>query len=90
MTKRTSPYYVCSLDVNSAVDMEKLEIVKKTVKASNKYTAVKHRVVVKGRKPIVKQHNSRTGNMVSYDTFGDIVGGLQNASVLDVYVFQRR
>ena len=98
MTKRTSTSYVCTLDVNSCVDMEKLETIKKAVAAINNDRSIKYkkRVVVRGRKPAVKMqaaggyiHRPSKG-LVSYDWAGNIVGGIANATKLDVYIYDRR
>ena len=94
MTKRTSTSYVCTLDVNSCSDMQLLEVIRKTVKVSNFRMANKKRVVVRGRKPVVKatcvdRWTGKTG-MYSYGFGGNIVGGIANATKLDVYIYDRR
>ena len=96
MTKRTSTSYVCTLDVNSCADMQLLEVIRKTVKVSNFRMANKKRVVVRGRKPSVKMqsaggyiHRGSKGP-VAYDWAGNIVGGIANATKLDVYIYDRR
>jgi len=90
--KRISDSYVTTLDPMSVNDMQMLDIVKKTVKKSNLYTTKKHRVVVRGRRPIAKKevHNIYTGKTrtLSYDYCGNVVGGLANASRYDVYVYK--
>ena len=96
MTKHTSTSYVCTLDVNSCVDMEKLAAIKAAVKTINRDCSVgrKKRVVVRGRKPIEKREVYRrwtnTFNEVSYDWAGNIVGGIANATKSDVYIYDRR
>jgi hypothetical protein len=98
MTKRTSTSYVTTLDVNSACDMEELVLIKNLVKAiNNRNPATKQRVVLRGRKPEVKMEIKRnfwTGETrkgpVSYDWAGNIVGGIKNATKIDVYVYDRR
>lgn len=94
MTKRTSDCYITTLDVNSVNDMQMLELIRKTVKVSNNRNSKKHRVVVRGRKPIENKtiYNWRDGSTrtVGYDFAGNIVNGLQNATRLDVYVYERR
>lgn len=81
--KRNSTSYVTTLDVNSAYDMSTLNIIKKAIYASNQYSKFKKRVVVRGRKPAVKINGK------SYDWGGNIVGGISNATKLDVYIYDR-
>lgn len=81
--KRNSTNYVITLDVNSASDMEKLALIKSTIRAVNAYNSKQKRVVVRGRKPINVTNKS-------YDWGGNIVGGIKNASKLDVYIYDRR
>jgi hypothetical protein len=97
MTKRTSTSYVATLDVNSVSDMENLVMIKKVVKSINYRNPNKKRVVLRGRKPEVKMEikpNFWTGETckspVSYDWAGNIVGGIKNATKIDVYVYDRR
>lgn len=92
---RTSKSFVCRLDVQSATDMEKLQVIKSSVGAMNQHVSRKLRVVVRGRKPFVKMktaggwfHSESTGP-VAYDVFGNIVGGIANASMIDVYLYKR-
>ena len=94
MTKRTSTSYLCTLDVNSSFDMQQLELIRKTVKVSNYRLANKKRVVIRGRKPAVKAQivDRWTGKtrVLSYDWAGNIVGGIANATKIDVYIYDRR
>ena len=96
MTKRSSTSYVCTLDVNSTVDMEKLAAIKATVSTINKDRSLqtKKRVVIRGRKPVEKREVyrrwSNTFSEVSYDWAGNIVGGIKNATKIDVYIYDRR
>ena len=93
---RHSSSFVCTLDVTSACDMQQLQIIKKTVRLSNARTEQKTRVVIRGRKPFEKM--KATGSMfypsskgeVGFDRAGNIVGGIKNASRLDVYIYDRR
>ena len=87
---RKSTNYVCTLDINSYSDMEKLSVIKATVSAINKNISThnKKRIVIRGRKPF--QRKNICGNLVSYDYGGNIVGGIANASKLDVYIYDRR
>jgi hypothetical protein len=97
MTKRASTSYVTTLDVNSASDMEMLQTIKKAVSVINFRNPNKKRVVIRGRKPAVKMEigkhywtgKSRKGP-VNFDWFGNIVGGITNATKLDVYIYDRR
>jgi len=90
--------YVCTLDPKSTSDMEKLAEIRKTVSTSNKvlsYTyAPRLRVTVRGRRPIEKSvfYNRITGKTAytGYTSGGGIVGGLANASSLDVYIHEVR
>lgn len=94
MTKRTSTSYVTTLDAHSATDMEILQNIKKAVSVMNFRNPKKKRVVLRGRKPIEKKTvflrwQNRTTQR-SYDWAGNIVGGLANATKLDVYIYDRR
>ena len=94
MKNRTSTSYVCTIDVNSVVDMEKLETIKQTVKTLNDGFVLpyKKRVVLRGRKPRCKQKIYSQGKIYnrSYDLGGNIVGGIANATMVDVYIYDRR
>lgn len=90
-----TPAYVCTLDPMSCGDMEHLAHMRAAIAASNRtaervYTkwgssyVAKQRVTVKGRKPIEKV-NGR-----GHTPFGDVIGGLANASEYDVYIHQDR
>lgn len=91
---RKSNSYVTTLDVNSATDMQTLETIKATIRAVNAYGQDKKRVVLRGRKPIVKGRsvNYWSGKVRygGFDRAGNIVGGIQNASKLDVYIYDKR
>lgn len=80
---RKSTSYIMTVDVNSATDMDQLAIIKKAVSVANQGRANKKRVVLRGRKPISKIY-------YSYDRGGNIVGGIANASKLDVYIYDKR
>ena len=75
---RKSNSYVTTLDVNSATDMNTLEIIKATIQAVNSYNKNKKRVVLRGRKPT-------TG----YTWGGSVIGGIKFATKLDVYIYDR-
>lgn len=97
MTKRTSTSYLCTIDVNSTVDMETLATIRKTISNLNamRGSNVSKRVVLRGRKPVVKMqvnggyYKPASKGLVSYDWAGNIVGGIKNASMIDVYVYDR-
>lgn len=84
-----------TVDVNSAADMEKLSVIKQAVSITNENRSIKKRVVLRGRKPITKMlvpgnYFTRASlKPVSYDFGGNIVGGLKNATKLDVYIYRR-
>lgn len=90
---RTSINYVMTVDVNSAADIQQLDIIKKAVSIANQNRVKKKRVVLRGRKPIVKApvRNFWTGQIGfrGYNWGGNIVGGLKNATKIDVYVYDR-
>ena len=92
--KRTSTYYVTTLDPMSVVDMEKLQVIKATIRVANQYSKSKKRVVLRGRKPLIKKTvtSFRTGktSVRSYDFGGNCVGGIKNASKYDIYIYSRR
>lgn len=103
-----TPSYVCTLDPMSTVDMEILTAIRKSISVANKYAKVVHykwgsykeckRVTVKGRKPIQKQlvnvnrWSKPEFRWRGHTNFGDIVGGIANASQYDIYIHndQRR
>jgi len=75
---RVSRNYVATLDPMSAVDMQTLNVLRKVVSIMNKNNTRKHRVRVCGRKPIN-----------GYDWGGNPKGGLKNATMYDVYVYNK-
>jgi len=96
MINRKSKSFLCRLDVNSAAEMEKLQSIRNVVSAMNKGLDVKKRVVLRGRKPVVKMQDPGgvfyrgSKGLVGFDRGGNIVGGIKNASMLDVYIYDRR
>jgi hypothetical protein len=80
---RSSENFIMSVDPLSSSDIRRLVAIKQSVKATNKITNIKSRVVVRGREAVEKINNQ------SYDRFGNIVGGLGNACRFDVYIYQR-
>lgn len=91
--KRDSSSYVVTLEVNNTADMELLQYIRNTISEQNTRTNEKRRVVIRGRKPIAKQEirNFWTGqrSIRGYDWAGNVVGGIKNATVYDVYVYNR-
>lgn len=91
--ERTSDSYVFTLNVASAADMQLLEAFRKSVAESNKTSELQKRVCARGRKPVTKEIIACrwTGkeSLLAYNYHGNIVGGLKNATVLDVYVYGR-
>lgn len=93
---RKSDSFVARVDTQSAQDMLGLQSIKNTVSFLNKGLPrdLKRRVVIRGRKPIVKMMASGgyfrrdSKGPVAYDVFGNIVGGIANASVYDVYIYK--
>jgi hypothetical protein len=41
---------------------------------------------VKARKPINKIRHHRTGQLRGYTYHGDVIGGMENAGAVDVYI----
>ena len=74
--KRISLNYVTTLDPTSSEDMARLKEIRSAISFSNKYSILKNRVRVCGRKPT-------TG----YDWGGNVIGGIRNATRLDVYIY---
>jgi hypothetical protein len=98
--KQRTDAWVGRFHVGCAGDMLELEKIKGTVKHMNSLLKegeikdklgrdVRYRVELKGRKPIEKKINPRTGNEYGYRKFGDIVGGIANASEIDAYIYKR-
>lgn len=97
---RTSDSYVGTFDVNSVSDMQQLADIREMVCNLNRMLKVKtgktFRVVVRGRRPLVKMNVGRTWlrpastKPLSYDFGGNIVGGIANATRLDAYIYERR
>ena len=75
---RGSRSYRFTADTMSAADMIRIGELRKIISDLNKISKQKYRVVLRGRKP-----------STAYDYFGNVIGGLANASKLDVYVYDR-
>jgi hypothetical protein len=100
MIRRSSTNYIGSADTSCETDMIRVEEVRSIVKTMNKYLResnavdrrgmkLQYRVSLKGREAIQKEINPRTGNPISYNLLGDLVGGVKNAGRIDVYIHQR-
>lgn len=100
MNKRGSDSYVGSAYTSSVSDMQMIDEVRSIVKTMNKYLRqsnavdrrgrkLQYRVSLKGRDPIKKVVNQRTGKLNGYNWAGDVVGGMENAGRIDVYIHQR-
>lgn len=102
MKNRVSESYIGTfktLDKNFDGDIESIRLRVKGMNADEKEAGsdLRYRMVLRGRRPfkkMIKVHPHyewmNTPNPVSYDYFGNIVGGLENASEVDVYVYERR
>lgn len=100
MNARSSTSYIGSVNTSCETDMIRVEEVRSIVKTMNKYLResnavdrrgmkLQYRVSLKGREAIQKEINPRTGNPISYNLLGDLVGGVKNAGRIDVYIHQR-
>lgn len=84
---RTSTAYIGTFNAADGLDMIQLDEVKTMVKGMNRMlredgSHYQFRVVIRGRKPVVK-------NGASYDYHGNIKGGIGNASRVDAYIYRR-
>lgn len=93
---RTSAY-VGTFSTQCAGDMLEVDAIKDVVKSMNAelryYKAkdqrgrdIRFRTTLKARKPINKITNPRTGKKVGYTYHGDVIGGMENAGAVDVYI----
>lgn len=93
---RTSAY-VGTFSTQCAGDMLEVDAIKDVVKSMNAelryYKAkdqrgrdIRFRTTLKARKPINKVVNKRTGNMIGHTSHGDVIGGMENAGAVDVYI----
>ena len=98
--KQRTDAWVGRFHVGCAGDMLELEKIKDTVKSMNKLLSqgeatdkrgrpIRYRLKVKGRKPINKVINPDTGRENGFTHFGEIIGGIANASELDAYIYRR-
>jgi len=100
--KRYSIAYIGSLyNPRSLESLTELAKIKNGIKSLNNYNKrlgktnawgdpLRFRVVLKGREPIEKVINPRTGRENSYNIHGDVVGGIRNAGRVDIYIHERR
>lgn len=98
---RLSESYIATLKTLDKNFDEDLKIIKERVKKMNLDekevgSDLRYRVCLRGRRPFKKMIMNHphyewmnSPNPVSYDYFGNIVGGLENASEVDVYVYER-
>lgn len=90
---RKSNNYIGTFSMNSDKDKEFIVNLRKVIAKRNKCSEQKKRVVLRGRKPYYQKYFmkgwDKEGTFKSYDEFGNIVGGLKNASVIDVYIYNR-
>lgn len=98
---RLSESYIATLKTLDKNFDEDLKQIKERVKQMNLDekevgSDLRYRVCLRGRRPfkkMIKVHPHyewmNTPNPVSYDYFGNIVGGLENASEVDVYIYER-
>lgn len=89
-----------TLDKNFDGDILSLRLRVKGMNADEKEAGsdLRYRLVLRGRRPFKKMILDRAStwgwipvsrNPVSYDYFGNIVGGLENASEVDAYIYER-
>lgn len=86
-----------TLDKNFDGDILSLRLRVKGMNADEKEAGsnLRYRLILRGRRPfkkmIAKPHwiFGASPNPVSYDYFGNIVGGLENASEVDAYIYER-
>lgn len=101
--ERYSESYIATLktlDKNFDEDLKQIKERVKKMNADEKEVGseLRYRVCLRGRRPFKKMIAPKpfwdflphSPNPVSYDYFGNIVGGLENASEVDVYVYERR
>lgn len=97
---RQSDSYIGTFDVKCTSDMQRLSDLRQMVRYLNcalkNKTGKTFRIIVRGRKPVVKMPTPKayltaaSRGPVSYTRFGNIVGGLSNATRLDAYLYERR
>lgn len=75
-------------------DMAQLQMVKDMVSRFNGWlkqsgSNQRYRVEMRGRKPYKKMKTPTSKGEVSYNYWGNVVGGINNASVLKVFIYRR-
>lgn len=86
--------YIGTFERDNSADMEQLDMVKHMVSRFNSWLKLsgsdqRYRVCLKGRKPYKKMKTPTSKGPVSYNYWGTVVGGIDNASVLKAYVYRR-
>lgn len=80
---RTSTNYVATLDPNSTFDMEKLQIIRNTIKTLNKFNTNKFKVSIKGR---LGKNNP---NAFKYKNKRVVTIKQEDAARYDVYIYEK-
>jgi len=97
---RYSNSFIGTFNFSNDEDMKELQLVKNMVRTFNRFnrergSSYQWRVCLRGRKPYKKMkvdpvwHMPNPVGKVSYDQFGNIVGGIRNASCADVYIYRK-
>ena len=98
---RKSTSFIGRFDFKSMGDMAELDMVKNMVRTFNNFNKERDddyrwRVCLRGRKPFKKMKVPRgyftpaSVGEVSFNNHGNIVGGIRNASCVDVYIYRRK
>jgi hypothetical protein len=95
-SSRTSRSYIGTIDFSNQSDIDMLTKLKDFVyNQVNRYCERKLRIVVRGRQPKIKMVTPRghfvpsSLGPVKYNYHGNIVGGIQNATQADIYIYKR-
>jgi len=91
--ERVSEHYFGTFAAADLYGNAIIDNLRQIVSSRNKTHKRKLRVVLRGRKPHMKKlvynQDSNRYTLRSYDNVGNIVNGLKNASVFDVYIYNR-
>jgi hypothetical protein len=98
--ERNSKSYMLTVSTSSDSDILLLDRIRARVKQINKNLreadvktgsgeSLQYYINCRGRVPLSKKINQQTGAEYSYNYSGSIVGGLKNASRMDVYLYER-
>ena len=98
--KQRTDAYVGTFSTQCAGDMMEVGSIRNMVKQMNKelkyYNAkdansmpIRFRTSLKGRQPINKVRHPRTGQLRGYTYHGDVIGGMENAGAVDVYIHRQ-